>query len=91
MPCVILLVLKLPRRMGAEVLEWIRSQPELKSLIVIIFSSSMHESDLRSAYELGANAFLVKPANITTLYDICRALKDFWITHNTPPIACAVR
>lgn len=84
-PYLVLLDLKLPQRMGLDVLEWIRAQPPLRGLIVIVLSSSIHEGDLRRAYELGANAFLVKPSDTNTLADICRAVKHFWLTHNQPP------
>ena len=88
LPCLVLLDLKLPYKMGLEVLEWIRQQPTLKSLIVVIFSSSMHEGDIRRAYELGVNAFLVKPSDTDILADMCQALKHFWLIHNQPPIEC---
>jgi CheY-like chemotaxis protein len=86
LPCMVLLDLQLPYIMGLEVLEWIRQQPALKALIVIILSSSTHHGDIRRAYELGTNAFLVKPSGVDTLADICRALKHFWLVHNQPPV-----
>lgn len=85
MPYLVLLDLKLPLKMGLDVLGWIRSQPSLRSLIVIVLSSSIHEADVRRAYDLGANAFLVKPSDTNTLTDMCQALKHFWLTHNQPP------
>ena len=85
LPLVTLLDLQLPQKMGLEVLEWIRQQPALKTTIVIILSSSVYEGDLRRAYELGANAFLVKPSSTQTLADMCSALKHFWLVHNRPP------
>ena len=86
MPGIVLLDLQLPYKMGLEVLEWIRQQPSLKALIVIILSSSTHHGDVRRAYELGTNAFLVKPSGVDALVDICQALKHFWLTHNRPPV-----
>jgi CheY-like chemotaxis protein len=86
LPFLVLLDLKMPHKMGLEVLEWIRLQPSLKSLIVIILSSSMQKGDVGRAYELGANAFLVKPSDANVLADMCRALKHFWLTHNLFPI-----
>lgn len=86
LPCLLLLDLQLPYKMGLEVLEWIRQQPSLKPLIVIILSSSINEGDVRHAYELGTNAFLVKPSSADTLADICQALKHFWLIHNQPPM-----
>ena len=85
LPYLVLLDLKLPQRMGLDVLAWIRSQASLRSLIVIVLSSSIHEDDVRRAYELGANAFLVKPSDNNTLADMCQALKHFWLTYNQPP------
>jgi CheY-like chemotaxis protein len=86
MPGLVLLDLQLPHKMGLEVLEWVRQQSELESLIVIILSSSIHEGDIQRAYELGANAFLVKPSSTETLADMCQALKHFWLTHNQSPV-----
>jgi CheY-like chemotaxis protein len=86
MPCLVLLDLKLPRKMGLEVLEWIRRDPKLRTLIVIILSSSMFEGDIQRAYELGVNAFLVKPSDSHTMAEICRAIKSFWLAHNKPPL-----
>lgn len=85
LPGLVLLDLKLPYVMGMEVLAWIRQQPGMKRLIVIILSSSINESDIARAYELGANAFLVKPSDLNTFADMCKALKSFWLTHNKSP------
>src|SRR5580692_2161995 len=63
LPSLTLLDLKLPRLTGLEVLKWVRQQDELKSLIVIILSSSHQASDIAKAYELGANAYLIKPSS----------------------------
>lgn len=87
-PCLVLLDLKLPYKMGLEVLEWIRQQPTLRWLIVIILSSSVNEGDVQRAYELGANGFLVKPSDANTLADMCKALKHYWLVHNQPPAEC---
>lgn len=85
MPCLVLLDLKLPIRLGLDVLGWIRQQPGLKSLVVIVLTSSINEGDMRRAYELGANAFLVKPSDADVLADMCVALKHFWLTYNRTP------
>lgn len=89
LPRLILLDLKLPIRTGLEVLAWIRQQPALRLTIVIVLSSSINESDVRRAYELGANAFLVKPSDANSLADMCVAVKHFWLTHNQPPLSVA--
>lgn len=88
-PCLILLDLKLPIKLGMQVLEWIRRQPTLKSLIVIILSSSIQEGDIKRAYELGANAFLVKHCDSRVTIDMCKAIKQFWLLHNQAPLSSA--
>lgn len=84
-PYLVLLDLKLPLRMGLDVLAWIRAQPKLRTLIVIVLSSSIDQGDVQRAYELGANAFLVKPSAMNTFTEMCRALKLFWLDFNQPP------
>jgi len=84
LPCLVLLDLKLPYVMGLDVLKWIRQQPELPA-IVIILSSSKEEEDITAAYRLGANGFLVKPPDLGKLLDMAKSIKDFWLTRNTPP------
>ena len=86
LPGLVLLDLKLPYVLGMEVLAWIRQQPSLKRLIVIILSASVNEGDIAKAYELGVNAFLVKPSDLDTLADMSKALKLFWLTHNKSPL-----
>lgn len=86
-PCLILLDLKMPIKMGMQVLQWIRNQPALKSVIVIILTSSIHEGDIKRAYEFGVNAFLVKPSDARVTIDMCKAIKHFWLVHNQPPIS----
>jgi DNA-binding NarL/FixJ family response regulator len=83
-PCLVLMDLKLPYVMGLDVLRWIRAQP-MASLTVIILSASAEGSDISEAYRLGANAFLTKPSEASTLEDMVAAIKAFWLTHNTLP------
>jgi CheY-like chemotaxis protein len=85
LPSLVLLDLKLPQLTGLEVLKWIRQQPELKSLIVIILSSSQQTSDISKAYELGANAYLVKPSNPIDLRRMVAGIKRFWLDSNHSP------
>ena len=84
LPCLVLLDLKLPYVMGLEVLKWIRQQPGAV-LIVILLTASAEDADIATAYRLGANAFLTKPSKASKLEDMARAIKDFWLTHNTLP------
>ena len=79
-----LLDLKLPYVMGLDVLKWIRQQPGLPAIVVIL-SSSKAEEDIVTAYRLGANGYLVKPPDSGKLLDMAKSIKDFWLTQNTPP------
>lgn len=83
-PCLILLDLKLPYVMGLDVLRWIR-QDHRSSLPVVMLTASAEEADIVSAYRLGANGFLTKPSAASKLEDIVKAIRDFWLTHNTLP------
>jgi two-component system response regulator len=85
LPCLIVLDLKMPGTTGFEVLERIRHQPELRKLVVVVLTSSVSDEDIAKAYELGANAYLVKPADSTELVDVVEAIKHFWLTHNHAP------
>lgn len=82
-PCLVLLDLKLPYVMGLEVLKWIREQ--LGALTVLMLTASGEEADIAAAYHLGANGFLVKPSEASKLHEMAKAIKDFWLTHNTLP------
>jgi CheY-like chemotaxis protein len=84
-PALVLLDLKLPHVPGLDVLKWIQEQPALKRLIVIALTSSHLDVDIERAYELGANAFLVKPSNVELLTGMARAIDGFWLKLNRPP------
>jgi CheY-like chemotaxis protein len=84
LPCLVLLDLKLPPVMGLNVLRWIRQQPA-PALVVVMLTASGEDTDIAAAYRLGANAFLTKPSKASRLEDMAKALKDFWLIHNTLP------
>jgi CheY-like chemotaxis protein len=81
LPRLVLLDLQLPRKNGLEVLKWIREQPALQTLPVLVVSTSRETSDIESAYRLGANCYLVKPSTVGELMEMMKAFKAFWLTH----------
>lgn len=85
LPGIVLLDLKMPRKSGLEVLQWIRSQQKLRRLIVIVFTSSKHDEDVNKAYDIGANSYLVKPVGFDMLVDVAKMIQQYWINANEPP------
>jgi CheY-like chemotaxis protein len=86
LPMLLLLDLKLPRKSGHEVLEWLRKQPMLKRLTVVVLTSSQQSSDINRAYDLGANSYLVKPVTFNALVEMVKALNFYWVILNEKPI-----
>jgi CheY-like chemotaxis protein len=84
-PILVLLDLKLPRRSGLEVLEWIRGQSGLRRLPVVVLTSSRETDDINTAYDLGANSYLVKPVGFEKLLEMVRSLEMYWLTLNQKP------
>ncbi len=84
-PAVVLLDLKMPRIDGLEVLRQIRADPGLRSTPVVILTSSREESDLVQGYQLGANAYVVKPVDFDAFISAVSRLGVFWALVNEPP------
>jgi CheY-like chemotaxis protein len=84
-PAVVLLDLKLPKVSGLEVLEAVRATPALKSLPIVMLTSSQEESDLLRSYELGVNAYVVKPVDFKQFVAAISDLGVFWAVVNEPP------
>jgi len=82
LPSLVLLDLKLPFKNGFEVLAWLRQQHQLIGIVVVILTSSSEDKDVSKAYELGANAYLVKPTSVNRLTETVQALNIFWFDHN---------
>jgi CheY-like chemotaxis protein len=82
LPALLLLDLKMPRKSGFEVLSWIRQQPHLAALRVIVLTSSEATSDLNRAYELGANSFLAKPSDFQDMIQLTEFINGFWLQFN---------
>jgi CheY-like chemotaxis protein len=85
LPCIILLDLKMPRVDGLEVLRQIKSDPALRHIPVVMLTSSREEKDLVLSYDLGVNAFVVKPVDFDQFLRAIRALGMFWAIVNEPP------
>jgi len=78
LPSLILLETKLGAQSGLDVLRWLRTLPELKPVPIVILASSFQPADVQSAYELGANSFLTKPAAFAELVAMVRNLCAYW-------------
>ena len=84
-PALILLDLKLPKVDGLEVLATIKRDDSLKIIPVVILTSSREESDLITSYQLGVNAYVVKPVNFHDFMEAVKQLGIFWAIINEPP------
>ena len=89
LPAVVLLELKLPELDGWEVLRRMKSDAQLRAVPVVIFASAHNEDDLLRSYQLGANAYLVKPAQFPQLTAMLETVRAFWIVINELPSAAA--
>lgn len=85
LPTLLLLDLKLPRKSGHEVLEWLRNQRELHRMPVVVLTSSKESSDVNRAYDLGANSYLVKPVAFADLLRMTQTLDLYWLQLNEDP------
>jgi chemotaxis family two-component system response regulator Rcp1 len=79
-PDVILLDLNLPRRDGREVLQAIKADPSLRTIPVVILTSSEAERDIARAYELNANCYITKPVDLDQFITVVKSIEDFWFT-----------
>ncbi len=82
LPVLILLDLKMPRKSGHEVLEWLKEQPELRRIPVVVLTSSGETPDVNRAYDLGANSYLVKPVAFDDLLGMVKTLGVYWLIMN---------
>lgn len=84
-PAVVLLDLKMPRVDGMEVLRQVKADPDLKTIPVVIMTSSREERDLLDSYQLGVNAYVVKPVKFQSFVDAVKQVGAFWAVLNEPP------
>ena len=85
LPAVLLLDIKMPRMDGLEVLQRIRENEELRHIPVVILSSSREESDLARSWDLGVNAYVVKPVDSEQFFNAVKTLGRFWAVLNETP------
>ena len=85
LPAVLLLDIKMPRMDGLEVLTELRRNDRFKALPIVVLSSSREESDLALSWDLGVNAYVVKPVDVDQFFDAVRTLGRFWAVLNEPP------
>ena len=85
LPTLMLLDLKMPRKNGFEVLEWLRTQPTLSALRVVVLTTSDQIHDVNRAYQLGANSFLTKPVDFRDFVQLSSAVKGYWLWISRAP------
>ncbi len=85
LPALIFLDLKMPRKTGMEVLAWLRGQPVLSSVPVIVLTSSKHSVEIEEAYRLRGNSYLVKPVRMEDLVEMLRTAVSYWLGMNKTP------
>jgi len=84
-PAVVLLDLKMPKVDGLEVLRTIKNDNKLKTIPLVILTSSREEKDLVESYKMGVNAYVVKPVNFQQFIEAVKELGAFWAVINEPP------
>jgi CheY-like chemotaxis protein len=85
LPDLLLLDLKMPRKSGFDVLEWLRTQPSLSHLRVVVLTTSEELRDVNRAYALGAASFLTKPVDFVEFKDTIQAMYNYWAAFNRKP------
>jgi CheY-like chemotaxis protein len=85
LPILMLLDLKLPKRSGLEVLEWLRTQETLKRIPVVVLTSSQQDRDVNAAYDIGVNSYLVKPVAFDGLLQMLKTVNLYWLMLNERP------
>jgi CheY-like chemotaxis protein len=85
LPAFILLDLKLPGMHGLNILRWIRSRKELRLIPVVVLTNSADAVDVKSAYEAGANSYMLKPADRNEIDRVIEIIQHYWLQHNLAP------
>jgi CheY-like chemotaxis protein len=79
-PDLVLLDLNLPRKSGREVLQEMKSDPELRSIPVVVLTTSEDQQDVQRSYELNANCYITKPVELDEFLGVIQSVQDFWFT-----------
>lgn len=90
-PAVVLLDLKMPKMDGLEVLRTIKGDEQLRTIPVVMLTSSREEQDLVKSYKLGVNAYVVKPVDFQQFIEAVKELGAFWALINEPPVGSVRR
>ena len=85
LPAVILLDLKLPKVDGLEVLRQLKAHTQFCTIPVVILTTSSEDRDVQTAYQLGANSYIVKPVNFEKFVQVAEQIEVYWCVLNTPP------
>jgi CheY-like chemotaxis protein len=85
-PAVVLLDLKMPKVDGIEVLRQVKGDPELRTIPMVVMTSSREEKDLLNSYQLGVNAYVVKPVHFHEFSNAVKQVGAFWAVLNEPPL-----
>lgn len=78
-PVIVIVDLNLPGETGLELVEWMRSNSTTSAIPVVVLSGSSERTDIRAAYDAGANAYLVKPQTLEEVEDVARRIDAFWL------------
>jgi CheY-like chemotaxis protein len=84
-PKMILLDLKMPKVSGIQVLEKVKSDPDIKSIPVVILTSSKEDPDVKICYTLGANSYIVKPVDSNKFFEAIKEIGLYWMVLSEPP------
>ena len=84
-PSIIITDVKMPRRSGLEVVEWVRKHPNCSIIPIVMLSGSRIENDVISAYKLGANSYFTKPSTLDELTELIRLAHQYWTRCERPP------
>jgi len=85
LPIVILLDLRLPRVDGLEVLRYARRQPVWQQLPIVVMTTSRENRDIETAYQSGANSYIIKPVDFEAFSEVVKSIKIYWLLTNQPP------